>query len=121
METPIVCMLKYLKFIISAKTVRSDYICRKTFISMIAKKEEIMKTSTSGRYVPPPLEAPSANKLGFVVIVAIVIFLISLIFLDLGTLRRDIFWMLKNIRLQKRLWQAKKRLRETKRKCAKFD
>ncbi len=64
--------------------------------------------------MPPAVEAPSADQLGAVVIAIIVIFLISLLLLDLATLRRDIGWLFNNIRLQKRLWQAKRRLKKEK-------
>ncbi|VDM20128.1 unnamed protein product [Hydatigera taeniaeformis] len=71
-------------------------------------------TSSTGRYVPPAIEAPSANQVGAVVIGIIVIFLVSLLLLDLTTLHRDIRWLFNNVRLQKRLWLAKRRLRKKK-------
>ncbi|CDI98226.1 C type lectin domian containing protein [Echinococcus multilocularis] len=73
-----------------------------------------LTTSSAGRYVPPPIEAPSANQLGAVVIGIIVIFFVSLVLLDLATLHRDIGWFFNNVRLQKRLWLAKRRLRKAK-------
>ncbi|KAL5109371.1 hypothetical protein TcWFU_008815 [Taenia crassiceps] len=76
-----------------------------------------MTTSPTGRYVPPAIEAPSANQLGAVVIGIIGIFLVSLLLLDLATLHRDIRWFFNNIRLQKRLWLAKRRLRKAKREA----
>lgn len=76
-----------------------------------------MTTSSTGRYVPPAIEAPSASQLGAVVIGIIVIFLVSLLLLDLTTLHRDIRWFINNIRLQKRLWLAKRRLRRAKREA----
>ncbi|KAL5964213.1 hypothetical protein TSMEX_008051 [Taenia solium] len=76
-----------------------------------------MTTSSTGRYVPPAIEAPSANQLGSVVIGIIVVFLVSLLLLDLATLHRDIRWFFNNIRLQKRLWLAKRRLRKAKREA----
>ncbi|VDO05073.1 unnamed protein product [Rodentolepis nana] len=83
------------------------------------EKEKVMSITSSGRYVPPSVEALSATKIGITVIVIIFIFLTSIVLLDLATLRRDIGWMFTNIRLQKRLWQAKKRVREAKRKRVK--
>ncbi|KAH9284972.1 hypothetical protein ECG_03140 [Echinococcus granulosus] len=75
---------------------------------------ESLTTSSAGRYVPPPIEAPSADQLGAVVIGIIVIFFVSLVLLDLATLHRDIGWFFNNVRLQKRLWLAKRRLRKAK-------
>lgn len=71
-----------------------------------------VNTSSSGRYQPPTVEAPSAGELGSVVIGIICIFMLALLFLDLATLRRDLAWFVNNIRLQKRLWLAKRRLRQ---------
>lgn len=76
--------------------------------------DDNMTTSTSGRYVPPAIEAASAQSIGLLVIIIILIFLTSLILLDLTTIRRDVSWLFNNIRLQKRLWQAKRRLRAAK-------
>ncbi len=64
--------------------------------------------------MPPAVEAPSDDQLGAVVIEIIVNFLKNLMLLDLATLRRDIGWLFNNIRLQKRLWQAKRRLKKEK-------
>lgn len=80
----------------------------------IVEMDEEMTLSTSGRYVPPLVEAPSAKHLGLVVTIIIIVFITCLLLLDLTTLRRDIGQLFKNIRLQKRLWQAKKRLRDAK-------
>lgn len=79
--------------------------------------DESVTTGSTGRFVPSPIEAPSASDLGAVVIGIIVIFIIALFLLDLATLRRDIGWLFNNIRLQKRLWQAKRRLRQAKQKA----
>lgn len=86
---------------------------------VILEKDNGIPISTTGRYVPPPIEVPSANELGLTLIAIIVIFLVPLIILDITTLRKDTGWLLNNIRLQKRLWQAKKRLHEAKRERAK--
>ncbi|KAM3187267.1 hypothetical protein ACTXT7_002640 [Hymenolepis weldensis] len=83
------------------------------------KKDNKTTISTTGRYVPPPIEVPSASELSLTLIAIIVVFLVSLILLDITTLLRDISWLLNNIRLQKRLWQAKKRLLDAKRERAK--
>nr|CUU98309.1 hypothetical transcript [Hymenolepis microstoma] len=80
------------------------------------KKDYSLPISSTGRYVPPLVEAPSASQLGFVALIIIVIFLVSLVLLDVATLSRDIGWLFNNIRLQKRLWQAKKRLRGSKKR-----
>ncbi|VDO06260.1 unnamed protein product [Rodentolepis nana] len=74
------------------------------------KKDNELPVSTTGRYSPPLVEAPSASQLGFVALIIIIIFLISLVLLDVATLSRDMGWLFNNIRLQKRLWNAKKRL-----------
>ena len=87
------------------------------FFTFTIAISESVNTSSTGRYVPPPTEAPSANQLGAVVIGIIVIFIITLVILDLATLRRDIGWLFNNIRLQKRLWQAKARLRKAKKEA----
>ncbi|VDL99511.1 unnamed protein product [Schistocephalus solidus] len=75
-----------------------------------------LNTTADGRYVPPAIEAPSANQVGIVVSSIIVAFLVALLLLDLATLKRDISWLFNNIRLQKRLWQAKRRIRAAKKK-----
>ncbi|VDL61298.1 unnamed protein product [Hymenolepis diminuta] len=81
------------------------------------KKEEAMKTSSGGRYVPPTVEVPSAEKLGLLMMTIIVLFFLTLLLLDLTTLHRDIRWFFNNVRLQKRLWVAKRRLQNTKAKA----
>ncbi|KAM7535131.1 hypothetical protein Aperf_G00000093883 [Anoplocephala perfoliata] len=76
--------------------------------------EEELTISTAGRYVPLIEEAKFAKPVGLVVMIIIIVFLVCLFLLDLATMRRDINRLVNNIRLQKRLWQAKKRLREAK-------
>ncbi|KAM3187268.1 hypothetical protein ACTXT7_002641 [Hymenolepis weldensis] len=78
------------------------------------KTEDCMITSSSGRYVPPLVEAPFAKELGFIIIAFIVAFFICPLLLDLATVKRDFACFFKNIRLQKRLWQATRRLRKAK-------
>lgn len=73
-----------------------------------------MITSSSGRYVPPLVEAPYANELGYIIIAFIVAFFTCPLLLDLATVSRDIACFFKNIRLQKRLWQATRRLQKAK-------
>uniref|UniRef100_A0A0R3SU39 C-type lectin domain-containing protein n=1 Tax=Hymenolepis diminuta TaxID=6216 RepID=A0A0R3SU39_HYMDI len=80
----------------------------------IPEIDEHMITSSSGRYVPPLVEAPSAKEIGFVIIAFIVTFFTCPLLLDLTTVKRDIACFLRNIRLQKRLWQATRRLRKAK-------
>ncbi|VDD81969.1 unnamed protein product [Mesocestoides corti] len=86
-------------------------------LSGCIKKTENIITSSTGRFIPPAVEAMSARQLGTIVIIIIVIFLLSLLLLDLTTLRRDIAWFFNNIRLQKRLWLAKRRLYRAKREA----
>ena len=78
-----------------------------------------MTTNPTGRYVPPLIEAPRAEHVGCVVIGIICIFLVSLLLLDLATLRHDIMWFYNNVRLQVRLFRAKRRLRKAKREAKK--
>ncbi|KAM7535709.1 hypothetical protein Aperf_G00000093873 [Anoplocephala perfoliata] len=79
--------------------------------------EEEMTVSYTGRYVPQLVEAPSADQLGLILTIIVVIFFVCLLLLDLATFRRDIGHFVNNIRLQKRLWQAKKRLRDAKQRA----
>ncbi|KAM7535844.1 hypothetical protein Aperf_G00000093891 [Anoplocephala perfoliata] len=81
------------------------------------KKDEEMTVSLAGRYVPQVEEAQLARPLGLVVGAIIIVFLVCLLLLDLATIHRDIGLFVNNIRLQKRLWQAKKRLREAKKQA----
>lgn len=76
-----------------------------------------MITNPTGRYVPPPIEAPSANQVGFVAIGIITVFLVSLLLLDLATLWHDILWFCANIRLQLKLLRAKIRIRKAKKEA----